>query len=149
MSSVRLLPGLLLLLAAALAHADTETTLTDDVYADWKNGTDAHVRSGTCGFMIIGNHLSKKNPRVEWNINIDEVYKGEERSVVVIANTFDVADGARVPRSPVTEIGFAFEGAAEPVALGMSGVSAELPCGGVPLGTAGAVVADAASTTGF
>jgi hypothetical protein len=110
----RLLVGGCLVAAPALGLAEN-VTLGDDVFADWKNGTDAHVRSGTCGFMIIGNHLSRKSPKVEWGINIDEVFRGDEKSVHVTASSFDVADGARTPRSPVKTISFVVDGTADPI----------------------------------
>src|SRR6267154_6785956 len=98
-----------------LAIAQSVITLTDDVYLQWRNGNDPHGKFGVCGFMIIGNHLSRKNPKVVWDINIDEVWKDKERAAGYSAGSFDVVDGKRKPRSAITELTFLLEGQSEPI----------------------------------
>ena len=104
-----------LILAAPAALAQTVTTLTDDVYLQWNAGNDRHGKSGVCGFMILGNHLSRASPKVEWDINIDEVWKGSERAAGYSAGSFEVIDKKRTPRPPITELTFAIDGRPEPI----------------------------------
>jgi hypothetical protein len=111
----RSLLGLIVLASPSLAIAQTVVTLTDDVYLQWRSGNDPHGKFGVCGFMIVGNHLSRKNPKVVWDINIDEVWKDKERVAGYSAGSFDVVDGKRKPRSPITELTFLLEGQSEPI----------------------------------
>ncbi len=110
-------PWLILLLAAvpSLARAADVITLNDDVYLQWSDANDRNGKSGVCGFMIIGNHLNRANPHVVWDINIDEVWQGDTRVAGYTAGTFDVVDGKRIPRAPITALTFGVEGQAEPV----------------------------------
>lgn len=116
---------LLLLLAAAVlpATASDVLTLDDSVYFQWRpvpsinKKTVVHV----CGFGIFGNHISRKNPKPEWDVNIDELVQGDTRVVGVTAGTFDVNGRKRTPRSAITGLEFSWEGAQEPVAIQIVG----------------------------
>ena len=46
----------------------------------------------------FGNHLSHDNPKIEWDINIDEIVQGSNRAIGVSAGTFTVKDKTRNPR---------------------------------------------------
>jgi hypothetical protein len=88
--------------------------MMSDVNFSWKrmpNGT------AMCGYMILGNHLSHDNPKIEWDINIDEIVQGTTRVVGVSAGTFTVNDKSRTPRSPITELSFTTEDDPTPVAV--------------------------------
>jgi hypothetical protein len=43
-----------------------------------------------CGSQIRGNHMSRKFPRPEWDINIDEIVAGDTRVDGISAGAFDV-----------------------------------------------------------
>jgi hypothetical protein len=62
--------------------------------------------SAMCGYSILGNHLSRDNPKIEWDINIDEIVQGSNRAIGVSAGTFTVKDKTRSPRPPITELSF-------------------------------------------
>jgi hypothetical protein len=58
-----------------------------------------------CGFQIRGNHMSRKVPRPEWDINIDQIVAGNARVAGVSAGAFDVTSNdktiMRNPRPPI------------------------------------------------
>lgn len=115
MPAIRPWVSLLLLMCAPLVRAQDVITLNDDVYLQWNDANDPNGKFGLCGFMIIGNHLNHKNPHVVWDINVDEVWKGDLHVAGYTAGTFDVIDGKRVPRAPITELTFGVEGQPDPV----------------------------------
>jgi len=103
------------LAAASIAHADEAITLTDDVLFVWNMRHDPHGHYGTCGFGILGNHGSHADPKVVYDINLDQIFNGEERVAGFNVGTFDVSGGKRTPRSPVTAFSFSYEGGGEPI----------------------------------
>ena len=121
MCFARLMLATLLLAAPPATLAQAVTTLTDDVYLQWNGGNDRHGKSGVCGFMILGNHLSRQSPKVEWDINIDEVWKGTERAAGYSAGSFDVVDHKRTPRAPITAVTFAIDGQPDPITTQLLG----------------------------
>jgi hypothetical protein len=62
-----------------------------------------------CGYSILGNHVSRDDPRIEWDMNIDEIVQGDTRVAGVSAGTFVVKGKTRTPRSPVTELAFTID----------------------------------------
>ena len=89
--------ALILVSPTALSQTVTELTM-DDVYFQFRPARPGV--SLACGFAILGNHLSRKEPRVEWDLNIDMVINGADRIAGVAAGTFDVVNKPRVPRQP-------------------------------------------------
>jgi hypothetical protein len=77
-----------------------------DVYFQWRPMPKG---SALCGYSILGNHLSRDNPKVEWDINIDEIVHGSNRAIGVSAGTFTVKDKTREARPPITELSFSTE----------------------------------------
>jgi hypothetical protein len=77
--------------------------LQSDIYFQWR---PAPKGSAMCGYSVLGNHLSRDNPKIEWDINIDEIVQGSSRAIGVSAGTFTVEDKKRVPRQPITELSF-------------------------------------------
>jgi hypothetical protein len=108
--------GLVFAAMASPATADEVVTLPDDTYFVWhpRPGIEPHSSKvaavGTCGFAILGGHSSRKEPRVEWDVNVDEILHGDDRIVGVSAGTFTVLDRKRVPRPAITAMSFTFEG---------------------------------------
>jgi hypothetical protein len=47
-----------------------------DTYFQWRPMPKG---SAMCGYNIFGNHLSKKDPKIEWDINVDEIVQGDMR----------------------------------------------------------------------
>ena len=74
-----------------------------DIYFQWRA---APKGSAMCGYSVLGNHLSRDNPKIEWDINIDEIVQGENKAIGVSAGTFTVQDKKRSPRPPITELSF-------------------------------------------
>jgi len=111
-----LFAGLSLLAALPSARAEEVLTLPDDVYFVWHpvpvNPGNAAKQGivGSCGFGIFGNHTSRKEPRVEYDLNVDEIFRGDDKIVGVSAGTFNMVGGKRVPRAAITAIAFTFEG---------------------------------------
>jgi hypothetical protein len=98
----RLTP-LLLMLAVANSFADSRFLDDDDVYFNFHPVAKGN---GMCGFQIRGNHMSRKVPRPEWDINIDQIVAGNARVAGVSAGAFDVTSNdktiMRNPRPPIT-----------------------------------------------
>jgi len=107
------LPALLagfVVLSTASAQNAVKLNMSD-VYFQWKAMPKG---SAMCGYSILGNHLSRDNPKIEWDINIDEIVQGSNRVVGVSAGTFTVKDKTRTPRAPITELSFTTEDDREP-----------------------------------
>lgn len=104
-----------LLLVCPLAFGQKVITLTDDVRLNWRLDKEEHGKGGLCGFLILGNHSSREDPKVVWDISIDEVWKGSTRAAGWSAGSFDVLAGKRVPRPPIVSLSFVVEGVAEPI----------------------------------
>jgi hypothetical protein len=99
-----ILLGLLTAMIPAIALAQDAIKLNmSDVYFQWRPMPKG---SAMCGYSILGNHLSRDDPKIEWDINIDEIVQGDTRVAGVTAGTFVVKDKIRTPRSPVSEIAF-------------------------------------------
>jgi hypothetical protein len=95
-----LLAGIALLSAA---HAENVRLGMLDVYFHYKPAVQG---SALCGYSVLGNHNSRDNPRVEWDINIDELVEGDNRIVGVSAGTFTVKDKTRTARAPIIGLSF-------------------------------------------
>jgi hypothetical protein len=119
---------LILTLAPAFADAQGPRMLEpDDVYFQYRpahnftrTGTNLTRQApknavGLCGFSIRGNHHSRANPRVEWDLNIDELIEGTTRIAGISAGTFDVAGHGRKARSPIVELSFLIEGESQAI----------------------------------
>jgi hypothetical protein len=92
-----------------------------DIYFQWRK---APKGSAMCGYSILGNHLSRDNPKTEWDINIDEIVQGDNRAIGVSAGTFTVQDKKRTPRPPITEILFTTQDDPAPVEARLLGTDA-------------------------
>jgi hypothetical protein len=68
------------------------------------------MSSRRTGFSIRGKRHSRANPRVEWDLNIDELMAGTTRIAGISAGTFDVVGHERKPRSPIVELNFLITG---------------------------------------
>jgi hypothetical protein len=119
---------LLFALAPAIAAAQKTILLSsDDLYfaaqlakkplPSRTGATDSAANAPTriCGFQIRGNHQSRANPRVEWDINIDEINLETGRIAGVTAGTFDVAGHGRKARPAIVELGFSIEGSPQAI----------------------------------
>jgi hypothetical protein len=121
----------MLALAPALAAAQIPIILdSGDIYFQYRaeapaatgaQGQAAASSPGLCGYGIRGNYGSTANPRVEWDINIDEILLGTSRVAGVTAGTFDVAGTQRKPRAPITALSFSVEGDPQPIAARIVG----------------------------
>jgi hypothetical protein len=74
-----------------------------------------------CGFQIRGNHRSRENPHVEWDMNIDEIVTPERSIAGVSAGTFDVTNHKRKPRAPITDLRFTLNEIREPIVAAIQG----------------------------
>ncbi|HZZ17046.1 MAG TPA: hypothetical protein VFE08_13920 [Candidatus Sulfotelmatobacter sp.] len=106
----------------ALAQTITELNM-GDVYFRYRPAPRIPVQpsSRACGFMILGNHESRKEPRVEWDLNIDMLVSRNDRVAGVSAGTFNVVNKQRQPRQPVTAISFIVEGDSEAIPVHLVG----------------------------
>jgi hypothetical protein len=98
-----------------LANASAQNVvklLQSDIYFQWR---PAPKGSAMCGYSVLGNHLSRDDPKIEWDINIDEIVQGSNRAIGVSAGTFTVEDKKRVPRPPITELSFTTQDDPNPV----------------------------------
>jgi hypothetical protein len=98
-----------------LANASAQNVvklLQSDIYFQWR---PAPKGSAMCGYSVLGNHLSRDEPKIEWDINIDEIVQGSNRAIGVSAGTFTVEDKKRVPRPPITELSFTTQDDPNPV----------------------------------
>jgi hypothetical protein len=92
-----------------------------DIYFQWR---PLPKGSAMCGYSILGNHLSRDNPKTERDINIDEIVQGDNRAIGVSAGTFTVQDKKRTPRPPITEISFTTQDDPVPVEARLIGTNA-------------------------
>jgi hypothetical protein len=92
--------------------------LQSDIYFQWRPMPKG---SAMCGYSVLGNHLSHDNPKIEWDINIDEIVQGSNRAIGVSAGTFTVKDKTRISRSPITELSFTTEDDLTPVEVRLLG----------------------------
>jgi hypothetical protein len=108
---------LMFTLATTVASAQSPILLdTEDVYFQYRPAArHAPDAVGLCGFTIRGNHYSRKNPHVEWDLNIDELTSGDTRIAGISAGTFDVVGRERKGRSPIVEMAFSIAGEPEPI----------------------------------
>ncbi len=81
--------------------------------------------SGMCGYTIHGNYDSRRVPRPEWAISIDELVDGDAPVVRVSAVAFEVVsrerDSSRQLRPPITALTFTLEGEREPLTADIGG----------------------------
>jgi hypothetical protein len=116
MKHLHRLTPLLLMLAVANALADSRFLDDDDVYFTYRPVAKG---SGMCGFQIRGNHMSRKVPRPEWDINIDQIVAGDTRVAGVSAGAFDVTSNdktiMRNPRPPISLLSFTVKGDVQPI----------------------------------
>jgi hypothetical protein len=90
-----------------------------DVYFQWKPMPKGSVM---CGYAIFGNHFGNDDPRVEWDIYVDEIVQGNDRVAGVSAGTFLAKGKTRTPpRAPITEITFKLEGDPNPILTNLVG----------------------------
>jgi hypothetical protein len=111
-----------LTLAPAIAVAQNTIHLdSDDIFLTWQlakppptsrmaMGGETTAPTRFCGFQIRGNHRSRANPRVEWDMNIDEINSDAGRVAGVTAGVFDVVGHQRKPRPPIVDLSFSIEG---------------------------------------
>ena len=109
-SILALLTGIVLFSPASAQNV--VKLLQSDIYFQWKS---APKGSAMCGYSVLGNHLSRDNPKTEWDINIDEIVQGDNRAIGVSAGTFTVQDKKRTPRPPITELSFTTQDDPSPV----------------------------------
>jgi len=133
---LRLSICLAILLAPLAGRADTPTRLdADDVEFQFAGVVIESSHVGTninsnkkpasnrlCGFAIRGNHRSRANPHVEWDLNIDQIVSPAGAVAGVSAGTFDVIDHKRKPRTPITRLSFTLPGVADPIVAEIHGV---------------------------
>jgi hypothetical protein len=111
-----LVAGIVLLSTASAQNV--VKLIMSDVYFQWKPMPKG---SALCGYSILGNHLSRDNPKLEWDINIDEIVQGSNRVVGVSAGTFTVKDKTRTARAPITELTFNTEDDPDPFDVRLMG----------------------------
>ena len=108
----RIVLALLMTFMTASANAQEVIKLNmSDIAFQWRTPPEGAI---LCGYAIQGNRHGWKNPRTEWDINIDEIVSGESRAVGVSAGSFLVAGKSRKPRSPITALVFSTEDDADP-----------------------------------
>ncbi len=118
--------GVLCLMLASItpsARADAVVTVTDEMLFQWRLIPDAQKRiaARVCGFSITANHVSREDPKVEWDVNVDEIIQGDTKVVGVSAGTFNVAAHKRTPRSVITGLEFSADGLSDPVPIQIVG----------------------------
>ena len=114
-----LLLALIAGLSPSLAAAQEPIKLNmSDVYFQFRPMPKG---SAMCGYSILGNHTSRDDPKIEWDINVDEIVQGDNRLVGVSVGTFDVKGKTRTPRSPVTQVSFTTQDDSEPLAAQIVG----------------------------
>lgn len=133
---VRLLMCLATLLLSLPGRAQTPIRLNnDDVFFQFAGVAEEHPHLGSriehptkaaskrlCGFAIRGNHESRANPHVEWDLNIDQIITPDRTAAGVSAGSFDVMDHKRKPRPPITNLSFALQGVSDPIVAEIKGV---------------------------
>jgi hypothetical protein len=79
--------------------------------------SDLYLRGGklagggwTCGFAILGNHRTRDDPHIEWDINVEEATQGSAQPHASVAvATYEVARRSRRLREAVTTLIFSIE----------------------------------------
>jgi hypothetical protein len=105
---------LALLIVPAMAGAGAQDIIKlnmSDIAFQWRAPPEGAF---ICGYAVQGNRHSWKSPRTEWDINIDEIVRGDNRVVGVSAGSFVVTGKTRTPRSPIIELVFTTENDVEP-----------------------------------
>ena len=122
MTALRCPLALLLTLAATAVSAESVFLSSDDLFFAYRPVIGGR---GLCGFQIRGNHRSKKIPRAEWDINIDEIVAGDIRIAGISAGAFNVLSndrtGTRQPRAPITAFSFVVRGSSDAIAAKIVG----------------------------
>ena len=84
--------------------------------------SDLYLRGGklagggwTCGFALLGNHRTREDPHIEWDINVEEATGGTQQHASVDAATYEVAHRARTLRAPITTLSFSIEQDPQPI----------------------------------
>lgn len=81
--------------------------------------------NASCGYSILGNHLSREVPRSEWAVSVDEVMDGDTPVVRVRAAAFQVVskgrDGIVKTRPPIAMLTFSVKGEGEPLTARITG----------------------------
>lgn len=81
--------------------------------------------TATCGYSILGNHLSQKVPRSEWAVSVDEMMQADAPVVRVRAAAFEVLSKERNSlvkmRPPITALTFTLQDGGEPLATRIIG----------------------------
>jgi hypothetical protein len=108
------MPVLFAALAPAVAGAQDAIKLQglSDVYFQWRPMPKG---SAMCGYAVLGNHTSHDNPKIEWDIFVDEIVQGSDRLVAVSVGTFNVSGKARTPRAPITQLSFTVADDPQPI----------------------------------
>jgi hypothetical protein len=107
----RIVLALLVTFIMASANAQEIIKLNmSDIAFQWRAPLEGAF---LCGYAIQGNRHGWKNPRTEWDINIDEVVQGDSRVVGVSAGSFVATGKTRTPRSPIIDLVFMTEDDAE------------------------------------
>ncbi len=134
--SLRLSIIIAILLVPVFSRAETPVRLSgDDVLFEFAGvGTDSSQLGSKlavtkkassnrlCGFQIRGNHTSRANPHIEWDMNIDQIVTPERAVAGLSAGTFEVTDHKRKPRAPITDLSFTLNGAAESIVAAVQGI---------------------------
>lgn len=94
---------LTIFITSIVAAQDVVKLNMSDIYFEWR---PLSKKSAVCGFSIYGNHSSSQDPRIEWDLHVDEVVNGAERVAGISAGTFNVSGKTRSPRPAVTELSF-------------------------------------------
>ena len=114
---------LMTILTSSMVGAQSVVKLNmSDIYFEWR---PLPKGSAMCGFGIYGNHLSSQNPKIEWDLHVDEVVSGAERLAGVSAGTFSVSGKTRNPRAPITDLSFSLEDYPTPIEARLVGVPNE------------------------
>lgn len=116
-----MIPKILLVTAAltfGCATALGQAVLSVDpneIYFQFTPSPSVKNNARLCGFSILANHHSRSNPKVEWDVNIDEIVTPERQVAGISAGTFDVVDRVRKARPPIIDMSFSIEGETEAI----------------------------------
>jgi hypothetical protein len=106
-------------ISSSIATAQDAIKLNmSDVYFQWRPMPKGIVM---CGYAIYGNHFSNDDPRIEWDIYVNEIVQGDDRVAAVTAGTFLANGKIRTPRAPIAEITFKLEGDPSPITTQLIG----------------------------
>lgn len=94
--------------------------------------SDLYLRGGklagggwSCGFAILGNHRTREDPHIEWDINVEEATGGTQAHASVAAATYVVAHRSRALREPVTTLSFSIEQDPQPIRAQLHAATAQ------------------------